>query len=190
MVQADRRKVAVLDAGAQGVLWLAGQVDCEGWRLINLTTDRPVEARIQWGGVYGNAPEARVTVSRSTKLCVMAQRWSITVDNLDGDNDVQLRAVVLDAHETLCPTFEERAAESPSPDWADHTIPAWATDVRLDTTDQALVGATLQLLDPDDAVRASATQTRLPPWMPLGSAHKVQVQCAAPYRLVWRLQTV
>ena len=183
-----RRRSESLPAGAEGVQWIKGHQACEGWRLLNITTDRPLRGELCWGSVVGPAPAAVFSVARSVKVCVFAQTWELLLSNLDGSSGANVRAVLLDAQDSVCPTLEEPFAEAGTA--RSHTIPTWATDVRLDTASQALSGALIELLDADGTVRASITQTRLPPWLPLGSAAAVRVTSAAPYRLVWRLQTV
>lgn len=183
-----RRQSASLPAGAEGIQWIKGHQACEGWRLLNITTDRPLRGELRWGSALGPAPAAVFSVARSVKVCVFCQTWELLLSNLDSASDATVRAVLLDAQESVCPTLQEAFAEANTA--RSHTIPNWATDVRLDTADQALTGALIELLDADGTVRASITQTRLPPWIPLGSAASARVTSAAPYRLVWRLQTV
>ena len=183
-----RRQLAVLPAAAEGVQWLTGHAGCAGWRLLNITTDRPLQGELRWGSVVAPAPAAVFSVARSAKVCVYAQTWELLLSNLDDTDPANVRAVLIDSQESVCPTLEEPFGEATAA--RTHTLPTWATDVRLDTASQALSGALIELLDADNTVRASITQTRLPPWLPLGSAAAVRVTSAAPYRLVWRLQTV
>ncbi len=181
-----RRNFGKLEAGAVQKQWLFGTRDCETWRLFRIATDRPLQGTLRWGSLLGPAPEVAFSIARSAKVCVFANTWELLLTNLDGSNAADVRVVVLDTHESVFPVFEEPAAEVNSPGRS-HTIPS---EVRFDTADQALAGALVELLDVDGTVRASITQTRLPPWIPLGSANSVRVTSAAPYRLVWRLQTV
>jgi len=184
-IAAARSKTKRLQPGATETV-LRGQGECDAWRTLHIAADRPVEVELLWGSVAGQLDPAKVTVSRAEMLCVWAAWWQVNVTNLDASNEARVRAVVVDQHRSLSPVFEQRKP-SAHPTAATHDVPAWAAEVRLDTADQALLAATIELLDVDDQVRASITQTRLPSWLPLGSAASVRVTCEAPYRLVWRL---
>lgn len=184
-IAAARSKTKRLQPGATDEV-LRGQGECDAWRTLHIATSRPVEVELLWGSVAGQLAPAKVTVSRAEMVCVWAAWWQVNVTNLDSSKDVRVRAAVVDQHRSLCPIFEQREPKA-HPTAATHDVPAWAAEVRLDTASQALLAATIELLDTDGVVRASLTQTRLPSWIPLGSAASVRVTSEAPYRLVWRL---
>jgi len=185
-VAVARSKTERVPAGGTEVV-LRGQADCDAWRTVHIASDRPVEVELVWGSVAGQLDPAKVTVSRAEMVCVWASWWQVNATNFDGSGEARMRAVVVDQHRSLSPVYEQREPLA-HPAAASHEVPAWAAEVRLDTASQALMAATIELLDADGNVRASLTQTRLPSWIPLGSAASVRVTCEAAYRLVWRLR--
>ncbi len=163
---------------------------CEGWRTFLVLTTGPVDVTLQWVSSAGVNSDVTFTASRTTRVCVWASSWALDVQNLDASADVLVRASMVDTFQPeVKPIFEERFAET-GVGTATHTPPAWAVDVRLNTDDQAMTGAVVELLDCDDVVRAGVTGARQPDWLPLGGAAAVRVTSAAPYRLLWRLSLV
>jgi len=167
---------------------LDDRTDCERWRLITITTDAPVSARLTWTGATGVAEPADVSVARLAMASVWASTWRVVITN-PGPKPARVRASVADLtyQRAVTPTLEQQFVAAPSPSAVTHTIPRWATDVRLDTTDEAMLGALVELLDSNGVVRAGVTQVRKADWIPLGLADAVRVTSAGQYRLVWRL---
>ena len=175
-------------AGGASQVLLVGKdhSTCESWRTFLVTTTGPVDVTLQWVSSAGVNADVTFTASRTTRVCVWASSWVLSVQNL-GANDIVVRASMVDIFQPdVKPTFEERA-DLTGIGTRTHSPPAWAVDVQLHTDDQAMTGAVLELLDSDDVVRAGVTQARQPDWLPLGGAASVRVTSAAPYRLLWRL---
>ncbi len=188
MGNTGRSAPAATVAGGASVELLVGKDHsiCESWRTFLVTTTGPVDVTLQWVSSAGVNADVTFTASRTTRVCVWASSWVLSVQNL-GANDIVVRASMVDIFQPdVKPIFEERAPAT-GIGTETHTPPAWAVDVRLHTDDQAMTGAVLELLDSDDVVRAGVTQARQPDWLPLGGAASVRVTSAAPYRLLWRL---
>jgi len=165
---------------------LKGRTSCDAFRLLHIATDRPVEVTVEWGSDIGHSDPVTFSASRAESICVWAAWWRVVVKNLDESNVAKVRVGVVDQHRICSPYYETRHDEA-HPTAASHAVPAWARAVRFDTDEQALMAAVIRLKDSSGAIRAGITQSRLPAWIPLGSAATVEVTSQAPYRLVWRL---
>jgi len=186
MAKAEERLAHKQLAASESQVVLRGRDQCDAFRVLHFVTDRPIEVTVQWGSDIGQSDAAVISVARAESVCVYAAWWTIEVTNLDAVNAAKVRVGVVDQHRVCEPYYETRHP-SAHPAAASHNVPAWAREVRLDTDDQALMAAIIQLKDSAGTVRAGLTQSRLPAWIPLGSAATVEVTSQAAYRLVWRL---
>lgn len=188
MQEFQRRNVMSLEPGAQDSLVLKGRAACDDWRLFSFVATGPIEVKLGWVGDASPGGEpAVISVSRAESVAVRASGWDVWATNLNPSANTGVRVGLIDQHRVCRPIYEQRFA-SASPAARSHVIPPFAREVRLDTEDQALMASIIQLIAVDGStVLAGITQTRLPSWIPLGSAATVEVTSAAAYRLVWRL---
>lgn len=185
-----RQLVVQAPPGGGWLRALEGSERCEAWRTVQVTTTAPVEVELSWTNALGSTVPLLFSAARVAQVCVVGSRWGVRVRNPSASGPpVRVSTSILHERTDCSVVLEQPAPASPSPTPALHELPAWATDLRVDTTTQngAQAGLLVELLDTAGTVRASVAGVAQPLWIPLGLAHQVRVTCEAPHRLVWRL---
>ena len=164
---------------------LSAEAQRAAWRIVETASidGRPFELRLSWSGGAGKGPEARVSVSRATRVCVFGRSVKVQAANLhSAENRVVVN--VPDGYAVTSNQWEaDASADGVSP--LSLTIPPFAHRFRLDLDDPALLSSTqLKLSDGQGEVRASFNADAQPPdGLPIGAAHSLSVHAPAVAKL-------
>lgn len=182
-----RSDAVVLPAGSglpdvRPTLLLDAEAELDTWRIVEVFSRiGPFEVDLSWSAGNGSGAAARVTVPRSTRICLFARSLRVAALNLC-DATHRVGVTVGDG---FAVTANVRELHGRGPGRLD--VPPFSRRVRLDLADSTqLAAARLQVLDGLGAQRADVPCLHQPDsGVPLGDTGSVQVDL--PPEVDWRL---
>jgi hypothetical protein len=168
---------------------LDAEAERDTWRIVEVfsRTAAPFDVDLTWSAGTGTGAGAKVTVSRSTRICVFARSLRVNAMNLTAAIN-RVGITVGDGFAVTSNLYEVRGQ-------ADATyaidIPSFGRRGRLELADPtALAGSVVQVLDGFGTVRASIPCVLQPPdGFAIGGAHRLQLvpSVATDFRAVFTL---
>ncbi len=169
---------------------LTAEAELDTWRIVEVfsRTLLPFEVELSWSAGSGSGAVARVTVTRSARICLFARSLRVAAANLA----VVANRVGITIGDGFAVTENQlEVVGGAGEGLLEVPIPPFARRARLDLADvAALPGSRVRLVDGLGAVRAVVTASEQPPdglW--LGGAGSLQVEPAAgvDWRVVFTL---
>jgi hypothetical protein len=171
-----------MDASLGFTPLLDAEAEVDTWRVVEaFSRVGPFDLDLAWSAGNGSGASARVTVARSTRVCLFARSLRVAAANrCDLLNRVGL--TVGDGFAVTNNVYEVHGSGS-----ADVPVPAFARRARLDLADAAWLPASrVQVIDGAAATRAEVAGHLQPDGgLPLGDAAALRLQL--PVSLDWRL---
>ena len=177
----DTRWAQVLDAEAQAACWrIVEAFSLDG---------APFDLEVSWASGGGAGAKAKLTVSRSTRLCVFARALRVRAFNLSASTN-RVGVTVADGFTGSRNRWEARGRTSAEQATAVE-IPPFADTLRLELADPDQLSTTSLLIhDGSGTLRAKVTgDGQFSTGLALGGAAKVSIEAAAEtdFRVVYRL---
>lgn len=165
---------------------LDAEAELDTWRVVEVfsRTLAPFEVDLAWSAGSGSGATAKVTVTRSARICLFARSLRVSAANLSGAAN-RVGVTVGDGFAVTENQHEVRGRGGDG--LQDVVIPPFAKRARLDASDEAVLALSkLRILDGLGALRAVVVGSQQPPGgVPLGGAGSVQVE---PHSTVdWRV---
>jgi hypothetical protein len=175
----DRRRTSLATRSNQLTLagWASGQQEkswkslldtearAEDWRLVELfsSSGHPFEAELSWTSGSGAGGSAVVTVSRSTRVCVVARALRVRASNLTGaENRVSVNVAQPSGFVGTINVYEEPFT-IPGEDALTLSIPPMTRRVRVEVADSAQAKTLIvQLLDGQGQLRSQVPSDEQP----------------------------
>ena len=183
--RSNRLTLAGWASGQQDKEWqtlLDTEAPAEDWRLVELfsASDRPFEAELVWASGTGSGGRVLLTVSRSTKACVVARSLRVRAANLHGEeNRVSVNVAEPSGFVGTTNVYEEPFT-IPASESVSLELPPMARRVRVEVSDpdQAKTLA-VKLLDGQAQLRSQLPSDALPAeGLYLGGSHQLQLSNA------------
>jgi len=163
----------------------------DAWRIIEIfsLSAAPFEVRLVWSSGGGSGANAKITVSRASRICVFARGLRIRVANLSNVEN-RVGVTVADGHTRTRNQWEVRGTVTE--DTAEGIeIPPFAERLRLDLSDPTTItSAEIEVYDGQDILRSRTIASAQPSdGLPVGGAGKVEVTIPSSidYRVVFTL---
>lgn len=168
---------------------LEAEAERETWRIVEVfsRSGAPFDVDLVWSAGTGAGAGARVTVSRSTRICLFARSLRVAAMNLAAEGN-RVGVTIGDGFAVTSNHFEVRGRAEKI---TDLDLPSFGRCARVELADPAaLAGSSLQVLDGLGAVRASLPCALQPPdGLALGGAHHLRLVPSVPtdFRAVFTL---
>ena len=176
----------VEDADLTWIELLKCEASCAAWRIVELSSGwkgAAFEADVIWNP--GTGQHARITVTRSTRVCVFTGNLLVKVANLCGSQN-QVSVAVADGYGVTQNVCEERGTGVEGSGAQNVPIPPHAVRLRLEVDDRVQLASCLVKVWDGFRVRAELNGSEIPSdGMHLGAAGRVQVN--APQNLRFRV---
>ncbi len=189
--RSDGKTLAAMVEAPKLVDLLDTEARAGAWRIVELfsVSGAPFEVELAWSSGSGAGAKARLTVARATRVSVFARSLRVRAANLSAEEN-RVGVTVADGHAVTRNVLEVRGALVENAPQA-LSVPAFATGVRLELADVALLpGATVLVYDGQGTLRSSTTGDEQPSaGVPLGGAGKLEMNAAggAAYRAIFHL---
>lgn len=176
-------------ASTPWVRLLDAEAERDTWRIVEVfsRTGAPFDVDLTWSAGTGSGAGAKVTVSRSTRICVFARSLRVAAMNLTAAIN-RVGVTVGDGFAVTSNLYEVRGHADKS---FDIDIPSFGRRGRVELADPAaLAGSVIRVLDGFAAIRASLPCALQPPdGFAIGGAHRLQLVPSVPtdFRAVFTL---